>query len=127
MEALGSLTVLERPLRVASFISAVRAALAARKRQYVLRATLDGLRQADQRKTEFLDTLAHELRIPLAPVRTALAVLMNKQPDAATSRKFFDMMNRQVQHMVRPIDDLLEVSRITRGKITLQIEPLDLV
>jgi signal transduction histidine kinase/ActR/RegA family two-component response regulator len=127
MEALGSLTVLERPMRVAAFVSAVRAALAGRKRQYVLRATLEGLREADQRKTEFLATLAHELRNPLAPMRTALSVLMNKQPDAQTSRKFFEMMDRQVQHMVRLIDDLLEVSRITRGKIALQIQPVDLI
>ena len=127
MEALGSLTVLERPMRVATFISAVRAALAGRKRQYVLRATVEGLREADQRKTEFLATLAHELRNPLAPMRTALSVLMSRQPDPVTSRKFFEMMDRQVQHMVRLIDDLLEVSRITRGKIALQIHPIDLV
>ncbi|HUR89445.1 MAG TPA: histidine kinase dimerization/phospho-acceptor domain-containing protein, partial [Ramlibacter sp.] len=128
MEALaGSVTVLERPMRVASFVSAARAALASRKRQYVLRTTLEGLREADQRKTEFLATLAHELRNPLAPVRTALAVLMTKELDPAQSRRFFEMMNRQVDHMARLIDDLLEVARITRGKIALQIHPVDLV
>ena len=127
METLGSITVLERPMRVAAFISAVRAALAARKRQYVLRATLEGLRDADQRKTEFLATLAHELRNPLAPVRTSLALLMNKEVDAAQSRTCYELMNRQVEYMVRLIEDLLEVSRITRGKIELRVHPLDLL
>jgi CheY-like chemotaxis protein len=59
-------------------------------------------------------------------VRTALAVLMNREPDPAQSRKLFEMMNRQVEHMARLIDDLLEVARITRGKIALQIHPVDL-
>ena len=127
MMALGSITVLERPTRIAAFISSVRAALAARKRQYVLRDTLEGLRESDQRKTEFLATLAHELRNPLAPMRAALVVLKRSEPDALQSHKLYDMMARQVDYMVRMVDDLLEVSRITRGKIELQVHPVDLL
>ena len=67
MEVIANITVLERPIRVASLMSALRSALRARRRQYELRNQLDRLRQADERKTEFLATLAHELRNPMAP------------------------------------------------------------
>ncbi|QHE88965.1 hybrid sensor histidine kinase/response regulator [Hydrogenophaga sp. BPS33] len=126
VEQLANLTVLERPMRVSSLVSAVRTALAARRRQYQLRATLEGLREADQRKTEFLATLAHELRNPLAPLRTALSILSEKQPPPETAKPLYAMMDRQVTHMVRLIDDLMEVSRITRGKVELQLAPVAL-
>jgi len=84
------------------------------------------LRVADERKTVFLATLAHELRNPLAPLSTALALLRRKPLDAAAARPHYEMMERQVLHMVRLIDDLMEVSRITRGKIELKLETLAL-
>ena len=126
MDLLANVTVIERPLRVSALISTVRSALRARTRQYEMRDLLVGLREADQRKTEFLATLAHELRNPLSPLATALAMLsqMNVPPDEA--RDFYEMMQRQVDHMVRLIDDLMEVSRITRGKIELRPEPVQL-
>jgi signal transduction histidine kinase len=120
VEQLSNLTVLERPMRVSSLVSSVRTALAARKRQYQLRATLEGLHEADQRKTEFLATLAHELRNPLAPLRTAITLLSARQTGPEEARSLYAMMDRQVTHMVRLIDDLMEVSRITRGKIALR-------
>lgn len=126
VQQLANLTVLERPMRVSSLISSVRTALAARKRQYQLKATLEGLREADQRKTEFLATLAHELRNPLAPLRTSLSILSSNPPDEKTAHRLYEMMDRQVSHMVRLIDDLMEVSRITRGKIELRPEPVAL-
>ena len=74
---------------------------------------------ADRRKDEFLATLAHELRNPLAPVRTGLQVLrMTPNPEVAARTR--DMMDRQLGHMVRLIDDLLDVSRITRGQVELR-------
>ena len=120
VEQLANLTVLERPMRASSLVSSVRTALAARKRQYQLRATLEGLHEADQRKTEFLATLAHELRNPLAPLRTGLTILAKMNPSAEKAQSLYAMMDRQLSHMVRLIDDLMEVSRITRGKIELQ-------
>ncbi|MGS5087034.1 ATP-binding protein [Hydrogenophaga sp. A37] len=117
---LGNVTVLERPMRVTTLVSTVRSALVARKRQYQLRSTLDGLREADQRKTEFLATLAHELRNPLAPLRTALTIVSKQQLEPDKLQALYAMMDRQVTHMVRLIDDLMEVSRISRGKITLR-------
>lgn len=77
------------------------------------------LREADRRKDEFLATLAHELRNPLAPIRMGLEV-MKASDDAATNEEMRAMMERQTQHMVRLIDDLLDVSRITRGKLELR-------
>jgi len=85
------------------------------------------LREADRRKDEFLATLAHELRNPLAPLRNGLQILKISSDDAEVTEKVHAMMERQVNHLVRLVDDLLEVSRITRGKILLRKEPEDLV
>jgi len=87
---------------------------------------LASLRDADRRKDEFLATLAHELRNPLAPIRNALQILKMARVDAATVQKTRDMMERQVQHLVRLVDDLLDVSRVMRGKIDLHVEPVEL-
>ena len=75
------------------------------------------LREADRRKDEFLATLAHELRNPLAPIRNTLQILKMPKLDAATVERSREMMERQVHHLVRLVDDLLDVSRVMRGKI----------
>jgi two-component system CheB/CheR fusion protein len=86
----------------------------------------EALREADRRKDEFLAILAHELRNPLAPIRNSLHILrLSSQGDPATTR-VGEMVERQVNHMVRLIDDLMEVSRITRGKIELRKETLEI-
>ncbi len=126
MDSVANVTVIERPMRVAAFVSSVRSALRARNRQYDLRATLEGLRLADQRKTEFLATLAHELRNPLAPLQTALTLLKRKRPGPDEAERHYDMMRRQVDHMVRLVNDLMEISRITRGRIELDTAAIDL-
>jgi len=83
------------------------------------------LREADRRKNEFLASLAHELRNPLAPIRTGVEIL---RMSAAESRlqTVLPMMERQLEHMTRLLDDLLDVSRISRGKIALHVERIDL-
>ena len=81
--------------------------------------------EADQRKDEFLATLAHELRNPLAPIRFALETLKGDAPPAAAARAR-DVIERQVRQLVHLVDDLLDVSRITANKIQLRREPLDL-
>ena len=83
------------------------------------------LLEADQRKDEFLATLAHELRNPLAPIRFALEMLKGDAPQA-TGEQARDVIERQVRQLVRLVDDLLDVSRITAGKIQLRRESLDL-
>ena len=84
------------------------------------------VREADRRKDEFLATLAHELRNPLAPIRNAMQILRISGGDPAVFADMRDMLERQIQQMVRLVDDLLDVSRITRGKIDLRQERLEL-
>jgi PAS domain S-box-containing protein len=82
------------------------------------------LREADRRKDEFLAILAHELRNPLAPIRNSLQILRMTSARDSEAARIGEMMERQVNHMVRLVDDLMEVSRITRGKIGLRKEPV---
>jgi signal transduction histidine kinase/ActR/RegA family two-component response regulator len=84
------------------------------------RGAEEALRAADKRKDEFLATLAHELRNPLAPMRNALAIQKLAGPDSAASMQARDMMERQLDQMVRLVDDLLDVSRFTTGKLSLR-------
>src|SRR5262249_45308841 len=83
--------------------------------------------EADRRKDEFLAMLAHELRNPLAPIRNAVEVLKLVGPADAPLAQARDMIDRQAAHMARLVDDLLDVSRITRGKVLLRKERPDLV
>ena len=84
------------------------------------------LREADHRKDEFLAMLGHELRNPLAPIRNALHVMKMPAAQPEVIEQARDMTERQVQHMVRLVDDLLDVSRIMRGRIELRREAVDL-
>src|SRR5262249_54350980 len=84
------------------------------------------IREQDRRKDEFLATLAHELRNPLAPVRNALHLFRTPGVNPTTLDRARDMMERQVLHLVRLVDDLLDVSRVMRGKIELRKELVDL-
>lgn len=84
------------------------------------------LRDTDRRKDEFLAMLAHELRNPLTPIRSGLHVLRKSADQIPTAARIHAMMERQVDHLVRLVDDLLEVSRITRSKIELRKERVDL-
>jgi len=87
-----------------------------------LRRFADDLAEADRRKTEFLATLAHELRNPLAPIRSGLGVMrLNRELPAGMTR-VREMMERQVTHMVHLIDDLLDVARISGGKLNLRTD-----
>lgn len=83
------------------------------------------VRAEDRRKDEFLATLAHELRNPLAPIRTGLA-LLRVASDPTGLEQIRQVMDRQLGHMVRLIDDLLDLSRVTRGRVELEKEHLDL-
>lgn len=86
----------------------------------------EALREADRRKDEFLATLAHELRNPLAPIRNSLEILRLADDSADAVRAQRERIERQVSHLQRLIEDLLDVSRITTGKMRLQTEPLAL-
>ena len=86
----------------------------------------DELRRSDRLKDEFLAMLAHELRNPLAPIRNASEVLSRVLPGSAEVQAPLGMIRRQTAHLTRLVDDLLDVSRITQGRIQLQRRPIDL-
>ncbi len=113
VEHLGNVTLLERPVRTIALITATRSAIRARERQYQVR-------DADQRKDEFLATLAHELRNPLAPIRTSMGILRHLHPDSGPVTQLRNVVDRQVTHLTRLVDDLLDVARITSGKVVLR-------
>lgn len=91
-----------------------------------LKLALEEARDADRRKDEFLAILSHELRNPLAPIRTAAEMLRTENLTPERREKTREVIERQVDHLVRLIDDLMDVSRISRGVITLRQEPVDL-
>ena len=140
MSAFTNVTVLERPASARTLLSAVQAALRARKRQYEtrqqlaalksaeegLRAREAQLREADRRKDEFLAMLAHELRNPLAPIRNVGELLGRGAAGQPQLQQMAGMLRRQIAHLTRIVDDLLDVSRITQGRIALQRETVDL-
>jgi signal transduction histidine kinase len=115
---LGNVSLLERPVQGITLLSAVRSALRARRRQYAMR-------DADRRKDEFLAMLAHELRNPLAPIRAAADLLHMATPDEARVRQASEVIGRQVKHMTELVDDLLDLSRVSRGLVTLDQALID--
>ncbi len=97
-----------------------------REAEEALRAAEAQLREQAERKDEFLAMLAHELRNPLAPIRNAAQLLRLLAPAEPRLDRAREIIERQVDHLVRLVDDLLDVSRVSRGKISLQREALDL-
>ncbi|HYL70216.1 MAG TPA: ATP-binding protein, partial [Candidatus Dormibacteraeota bacterium] len=97
-----------------------------KRREHELRQTIQKLADADRRKDEFLATLAHELRNPLAPIGNGVQIMKLSAAHDEQLRRTAEMMERQMSHLVRLVDDLLDLSRITRGKVTLRKESLDL-
>jgi PAS domain S-box-containing protein len=96
-----------------------------RRAEEALRATEEALRVANQRKDEFMALLAHELRNPLAPIRYALAASRKHGATAEQRERSQEIIERQVTHMSRLLDDLLNVARITRGTLELRITTLE--
>jgi signal transduction histidine kinase/CheY-like chemotaxis protein len=138
--SLTNVVLLDRPASARALISAVQTAIRARLRQYETREQLRALREAeeallgreqqlhvaDRRKDEFLAMLAHELRNPLAPIRNASEFLARMLPAEPHMQASVGIVKRQVAHLTRLVDDLLDVSRITQGRIELQCHPVDL-
>lgn len=115
----------ERELRFLDLLGRQAADLIERSQaRDALRESERELRETDRRKDEFLAVLAHELRNPLVPIRTGVELLRRVPDQPALVEKIRPMMERQVRHVVRLIDDLLDVSRIATGKIVLQRQPV---
>jgi signal transduction histidine kinase len=123
IEKLGNVTLLERPVRRLTMVSAVRAMLRARRRQYQAREEILQQEIAVQRRDEFLAMLGHELRNPLSAVGLALEML---EQDERNAPKYREIIRRQSKNLGRLVDDLLDVSRVVSGKVQLHPVPLDL-
>ena len=121
LSSIGNVTLLDRPLRPVTMISAARTALRARRRQYDARAELYAQQRAVRERDQFLAMLGHELRNPLSAITMAL----NLEGDNRLS-KYREIVRRQVGHLTRLVDDLLDVSRVTSGKIVLRREEVEL-
>lgn len=118
----------EHDMEVATAVTHAAAVIIARHQATQERTRAEqALRDADRRKNEFLALLAHELRNPLAAIRNTGQILAWTDGDVGTLRMAAEMLNRQVDHMVRQVDDLLDVNRIIRGKIELRKENTELV
>jgi signal transduction histidine kinase/ActR/RegA family two-component response regulator len=115
---LGNVTLLERPLRITAMLMGVRAGLRARRRQY-------DARRAIESRDQFLAMLGHELRNPLAAVCLA-SDLQGRASDVAEIQRHRLVIDRHAHHLNRLVDDLLDVARVTYGKVALQLEPVDL-
>jgi len=125
MAPLGNVTLLDRPVRPVTLLSAVQSAMRARRHQYATREALAEEQRAVLERDRFLAMLGHELRNPLGPILLALEVMdrMGAGADASRPRS---VIRRQVNQLVRLVDDLLDVSRVTSGKIVLQRSPVEL-
>lgn len=134
LKALGNVILIERPVSSETLVSAARSALRARRRQYQARAMLAEraaaniqLVSAARQKDDFLAMLAHELRNPLAPIRNAADVIRRSDVPLPSKVKWAgDMIARQSRHLAELLEDLLDVSRITTGKVTLKRSAVEL-
>jgi signal transduction histidine kinase/ActR/RegA family two-component response regulator len=122
---LGNVTILERPVRGMTLVSSLHAALHARRRQYEVRDLLSQLEEAVRRRDVFLGELAHELRNPLGTIRTATHILQQSGMTEDQSAHQRTVIGRQTINLARLIDDLLDASRVTSGKLRLRQETVD--
>ena len=122
----GNVTLLERPINAYTLVSAVQVALRATSRQREVGELIAQREQAVKLRDEFLAMLAHELRNPLAPMSNALHILRMLKTEDANAVKSIQILERQIGHVVRMVDDLMDVARLERGKVVLKKERLDL-
>ncbi|MDB4976331.1 MAG: histidine kinase [Myxococcaceae bacterium] len=121
LSTLGNVTLLDRPLRPVTMVSAANSALRARRRQYSARSELLAQQRAVRERDQFLAMLGHELRNPLS----AITMAINLEGESGRS-KYREIMRRQLGHLTHLVDDLLDVSRVTSGKVLLRRENVDL-
>ena len=122
----GKVTLLERPINAHTLVSAVQVALRASARQREVGELIAQREQAVKLRDEFLAMLAHELRNPLAPMSNALHILRMLKTADPTALKSIQVLERQVNHVARMVDDLMDVARLERGKVALKKARVDL-
>jgi signal transduction histidine kinase len=122
----GNVTLLDRPLSPHTLVSAVQVALRASAHQREMGELLAERERAVRLRDEFMAMLAHELRNPLAPMRNALYLLRAQGVQDPAVRQSAAVLERQVEHIVRMVDDLMDVARLERGKVRLQKRRVDL-
>jgi signal transduction histidine kinase/CheY-like chemotaxis protein len=129
----GNVTLMERPIRIITLMSAVRSALRARRRQYEIRDLLareqharTSAEAANQAKDHFLATLSHELRTPLNPVLMTISAMAQDAELPERYREDVDLVKRNIELESKLIDDLLDLTRISRGKLELHSEAVDM-
>jgi signal transduction histidine kinase/CheY-like chemotaxis protein len=123
---LGNVSLLERPVRVMILMSAIETALRARRRQLEVRALLAELELAVHQRDQFLAMLGHELRNPIAALGYALELLGRAPPGGEASARQQSAIKRHVNHLGRLVDDLLDVARVTAGKIVIERKRVDI-
>ena len=122
----GNVTLLQRPLSPHTLASAVQVALRASAHQREVGELIAQREQAVQARDEFMAMLAHELRNPLAPMHYSLYMLRMQNPQDPLVQKSLEILSRQVDHIVHMVDDLMDVARLERGKVSLQKRRVDL-
>lgn len=123
----GNVTALERPVHALTMVNAVRAALRGRRRQYTTRGLLAELETAVRQRDAFLAMLGHELRNPLGAIGNAVALATRSAKPADGVTRQLGLIERQVRVLTRLVNDLLDVSRVTSGKVVLERERVDVV
>ena len=124
LSLLGNVTELERPVHPVTLVSAVRAAIRGRRRQYEMRELIKDLQSAVEQRDAFLAILGHELRNPLGAIANAVELTQRRNLEAPAE---IGVIRRQVRVLSRLVNDLLDVSRVTSGKVSLLQERVDLV
>lgn len=119
----ANVTLIERPIRVKTMVSATIAALRARRRQYEIRDLVEELERRVDERDQFLAMLSHELRNPLAAISLAVDTLAEEEE--LTNEHA--ILARQTRHLAKLVDDLLDIARVTTGKISLHFTAIDLV
>jgi len=123
----GNVTALERPIHALTMVNAVRAALRGRRRQYATRQLLQELETAVHQRDAFLAMLGHELRNPLGAIGNAIALATRSVKRGDALERQLSLVERQVRVLTRLVNDLLDVSRVTSGKVALERERVDVV
>jgi signal transduction histidine kinase/ActR/RegA family two-component response regulator len=119
LQEIGNVSFVDRPVRRRTLVAAVRSALRARQRQYEARRAIDA-------REQFLAMLGHELRNPLAAIRLATELLERREATKDATAKYAASVERQTNHLSRLVDDLLDVARVTSGKVSLHRERVEM-